>query len=59
VRVKPVSAWRAVTVAPGSAPPLVSVIVPTMVAVVTCALVAGAHADARRAASSARANVVF
>ena len=50
---KPVSTLRAVTVTPGSAPPLASVTVPTMVAVVTWALATGASGNAASPASSA------
>ena len=52
-RTKPVSTLRAVTVTPGSAPPLASRTVPTMVAVVTWAPAAGASGNAASQASSA------
>jgi len=46
VRLKPVSTLRAVTVTPGRAAPLVSVIVPMMVAEVTCAAAGDASGKA-------------
>ena len=50
---KPVSTLRAVTVTPGSAPPLASLTVPTMVAVVTWALAFRASGNMASPASSA------
>ena len=59
VRLKPVSTFLAVTVTPGRAPPLESVMVPTMEAEVTCAPAAGGSASASRMAKSGMSNVVF
>ena len=59
VRLKPVSTLRAVTVAPGSAAPLESAIVPTMVAVVTWALAADASDSRIAATRRAAIDVLF
>ncbi len=56
---KAVSTFLAVTVTPGSAPPLESVIVPTIVAEVTCARASGAGASAIRMAARAMSSGVF
>ena len=59
VRLKPVSTLRAVTVAPGSAAPLESTMVPTMAAVVTWALAADSSENRITATRRAAINTFF
>ena len=59
VRLKPVSTFLAVTVTPGRAPPLESVMVPTIAAEVTWAPAEGARARAIRTATHEMRNIDF